>query len=38
MSLSRKAAENQGEASAGKDECLAGELPELGLRICNVWE
>lgn len=33
----RKVAEDQGEASLGKDGCLAGDLAELGSRIsCGV--
>lgn len=35
MSLGVKAAENQGKTSSGKDGCLAGDLPELGFRICS---
>lgn len=35
MSLGMKAAENQGKTSLGKDEWLAGDLPELGFRICS---
>lgn len=35
ISLGRKAAENQGKTSSGKDGCLAGDLPELGFRVCS---